>query len=88
MSMALIMCGEVRHKKMSFCRSPEEAEDRSELKMFLHHCHVPHSYRKFLSVDQFSVDGLKDLKIHYEVICLGKIDKDKTFQASSCPTEE
>lgn len=72
---------------MSFCTSPEEAEDRLELKMFFHHCHVPHSYRKFPYMDQFSMNHLKDLKILYRVISLGKRDEDKTFQASSCPTE-
>lgn len=87
MNVALILCGQARYKKMNFCKSPEEAEDSSELKMFFHHCHIPHSYRKFLYVDQFSTEGLKDLKILYKVISLGKIDEEKTFQPYSCPTE-
>lgn len=74
-------------QKDEFCRSPEEAEKRSELKMFFHCCPVLHSYREYLPVDQFSMDGLKNLKNLYKIISLGKIDKYKTFQAFSSPTE-
>lgn len=33
------------------------------------------------------MDGLKNFKILYKAISFGKTEKDKTFQAPTCPSE-